>query len=851
MMLARTLFISLLALALPVPSALAGTEVEIDRSFGSRGTVRADLGPSYSAPAFTSVVPQPDGSLLATRLAGSGEERIRRYTAAGDLDPSFPPLAPPVVPAAVDADGKTVRLIPATPFGSLERLNSDGTLDLTFGVHSSEGESRSEPAGFDIEKIEPLPSGKILVGGTVRTNQLVSGSEGERYYVEQVALARFEHDGHLDRSFGNGGIVKLETDDGIAGVRLAALTPRPGEGLALAVLDAEASQFSEAEGHSSSTIAVLTADGRADAAYGSGGAIPVPDTLIFSIHAPPGGELLAAGDRWGPAFVGNWLHESDVVVARYSPGGTPDPGFGVDGSVVLDLAGLDLFGSVLWAEDGSVWLGGSSIEVEKPLCRRYEHNCTETPFVAHVSSAGALDPGFGSGGILRLDSLSYPYGQKWSGRGVLTLAARPGGGLFAGGGSGTIAFVDALAPDGTPDPSFGDHGLLTVTEPHRSEMSAQSLALDSRGRILVSGETSAGIVDTWGAPALVRYLPNGALDRSFAGGFVRVPGKETGVAVGEDDTYFVLSGRSAGAVTKVRSNGKIDRSFGDEGTADIRRGPEFINRGKHNKPPLLSRQMVALPGGRLLIAGEAGRSFGRPFVLRLHADGTPDSTFDGDGFTQFGFGGRPGAVNQIAVQPDGRILVAGYVERPGGEWEGEALSVLRLRWDGSRDPTFGHRGLALLPIARHSFAYALAVERDGHILVAGTGFDRATHVRELLLRLDEHGHLDRSFGRQGIVSTRLPFHRGGLWEAPRRLLLQRHRILVLRDSVERQLLVYSRDGRHRQAFTVGRGAEPHHHWVLQAPRGVLQGGKLLLAWTIYRQERASFKLQRLKLQGRP
>jgi uncharacterized delta-60 repeat protein len=850
-MLKRALFTSLLALVLLASSALAGTKVEIDRSFGSRGIVRADLGPSYSAPAFTSVAPQADGSLLVTRMAGSGEERIRRYTAAGALDPGFAPLMPPAVPTAVDAEGKTVRLILATPFGSLERLNSDGTPDLTFGVHSSEEESRSEPAGFDIEKIERLPSGKILVGGTLETAGPVDGPRGKRQYVEQVALARFEHDGHLDLGFGNGGAVKLETDAGIAGVRLGALTPRPDEGVAVALLDSEASQFSEAEAHSGSTIAVLTADGRPDAAYGSGGAIPVPDAAIFSIHAPPGGELLAAGDRWGPAFVGNWLHESDLVVARYSPGGTPDPAFGGDGSVVLDLAGLDLFGSVLWAEDGSIWLGGAATAVEKSNCRRYGNFCTETPFVAHVSAAGALDRGFGSGGILRLDGLAYPYGNKWTGRGVLTLAARPGGGVFAGGGSGTVAFVDALTPGGEPDRSFGDGGLLTVTEPHRSEASIQSLALDSRDRILVSGEDTAGIVATSGTPALVRYLPSGALDRSFGGGFVRVPGKETGVVVGEGDSYFVLSGRSEGAVTKVLASGRIDRSFGDEGTADIGLGPEFVSRGKHHRFSLLSRQMVALPGGRLLIAGEAGRSFGRPFVLRLRADGTPDPAFDGDGFTQFGFGGRPGAVNQIAVQRDGRILVAGYVERPGGKGEGETLSVVRLRRDGSRDPTFGHRGLALLPIARHSFAYALAVEGDGRILVAGKSFDRASRARELLLRLDAHGHLDRSFGRRGIVGVSVPFRRGGLWWAPRRLLLLRHRILVLRDSVERQLVVYSRDGRRRRAFTVGRGAEPHRHWVLQAPRGVLQRGKLLLGWTIYRQERKSFKLRRLDLRGVP
>lgn len=808
-MLVRLLLISLLALVLSVPPALADTKIEIDRSFGSRGTVRAHFGPTYTGPAFTALDPLPDGSLQKPQL-----------------------------PEDVDAEGRTVRLFPATPEGSIERLNRDGTPDQTFGVNPYGEQSLSEPAGFRIETIHVLPSGKILVAGVAE---------------KQVALARFEHDGHLDRGFGNGGVVKLKTDAGIDGVRLAALEPRPEEGVAVALLDKEKVEYSEAAGHSGSTIAVLTADGRPDASYGPGGSIAVPDAAILSLHALPDGGLLAAGDRWGPAFVGDWLYESDVVLARYGPSGTLDPGFGGgDGSVVLDLAGLDFFGSVLWAEDGSIWLGGVATAVEKPICRRYEHFCTETPFVAHVASGGTLDLAVGEGGIVRLARFSYPYGEKAGGRGVLALGARPGGGVFAAGGSGTTAFIAALTAAGVPDPGFGEGGFLTERDPRPSEASVQSLALDSRGRILVSGETSAGIVESWGAPALVRYLPNGRLDRSFGGGLVRVPGRETGVVVGEDDASFVLSGRSAGAVTKVRSDGRIDRSFGDEGTADIRFGPKVAFRGKERRMPLLSGQMVALSGGRLLIAGQAGRSFGRAFAMRLRADGTPDPTFGKGGLTLFGLGGHPGAVNQLAVQRDGRVLVAGYTERPGSrEWEGEALSVLRLRQDGSRDPSFGHRGLALLPIARHSFAYALAVEGDGRILVAGKSFDRASRARELLLRLDARGRLDRSFGRRGIVSVPVPFRRGGLWWAPRRLLLQRHRILVLRDSVERSLVVYSRDGRRRRAFPAGRGAEPHHHWVQPAPRGALQDGKLLLGWSISRQQRTNFKLERLELRGRP
>jgi len=843
-MLKRTLFISLFALALLAPSALAGNKVAIDRSFGSRGIVRSDLGPTYWGTAFTAIAPQPDGSLLATRRSGYGE-RVRRYTAAGALGPSFAPPQPSSVPADVDAEGKTVRLFPATPEGSIERLNPDGTPDHSFGVHLYGDQSLSEAAGFRIEMIETLSSGKILVAGTIEATKPGRGSVG----VEQVALARFEHDGHLDRGFGNGGVVKLKTDSGIAGVRLAALEPRPEEGVAVALLDAERSEFGEAEPHPGSTIAVLGADGRPDASYGSGGTIPVPGAAIHAIHSLPGGALLAAGDQWGPEFAVQ-LHESDVLLARFTARGAPDPGFGGDGSVVLDLGGLDLFGSALWAEDGSVWLGGATTAIAKTNCRRFYHFCTESPFVAHVSPAGALDAGFGSGGIARLARLSYGFSEKGAGAGVLALAARPGGGVFAAGGSGTVAFIAALAPGGGFDSDFGDGGILTEADPRPSEASADSLAVDRRGRVLVFGRATAGVLEAGDAAALVRYLPDGALDPSFGGGLVRVPGRGGEVVVGEGDAYFVLS---EGTVTKVGPRGRIDQSFGEEGTADIELGPSVRYRGKRQRVPLYSHEIVALPGGRLAIAGEA--EDGRAFVLRLRADGRPDPTFGGDGFVLFGSVVRACTINQLAVQTDGRILVVGSVERPLAE--AQTASVLRLRLDGRRDRSFGHRGLKLLPITKRSLASALAVQGDGRILVAGKAFARARHARELILRLDAHGDLDRSFGRGGIVSTRIPFRLGGIWGAPRRLLLQRHRILVLRDSAWRQLLVYSRDGRRRRAFSVGRGAEPvrhganPHRWVRSAPLGALQDHDLVLGWTINRQNLDAFKLQRLELRGRP
>ena len=151
---------------------------------------------------------------------------------------------------------------------------------------------------------------------------------------------------------------------------------------------------------------------------------------------------------------------------------------------------------------------------------------------------------------------------------------------------------------------------------------------------------------------------------------------------------------------------------------------------------------------------------------------------------------------------------------------------------------------------RPSFASALAIEGNGRILVAGKILGRPGHTRELLLRLTPRGGPDRSFGRSGMVSVRLPQARGMYSGQARQLLLQRQRILVLRDSRETQLVVYTRDGRHRQALEVAAGAEPGNTSARPA-FGAVDDGRLLLGWNVFDSIAISFKLQRLRVEGSP
>jgi len=382
----------------------------------------------------------------------------------------------------------------------------------------------------------------------------------------------------------------------------------------------------------------------------------------------------------------------------------------------------------------------------------------------------------------------------------------------------------------------------------------RALAIGARGRVLVAGGTYADVAGFAPPNVLFRYLPDGELDRGFGdgSGYVRVPSEAPAMVIGVGGGAYVLSGSNGPTITKVTAQGRFDRSFGEEGTARPSLGRKIRRQGRVHRLRMRALAMRVLPSGGLLVAGAAvGGSDRRIFAARLHADGGLDSSFGRGGLALLGFGpGRPCTPTEVAFQRDGGIVFAGYLRGRPSEEHGEDFALVRMRADGTRDRGFGRGGVAVMRPARRSFASSLAIEGNGRILAAGKTLGKAGRTRELLFRFTRQGRIDRSFGRRGMVSTRLPQAAGGRAGQPRQLLLQRDRILVLRDAEERQLVVYSRDGGHRRAFAVAGGAADD--WSRpNAPFGALKGGRLLLGWNDFEPPTQSFKLQELRVRGRP
>jgi uncharacterized delta-60 repeat protein len=167
------------------------------------------------------------------------------------------------------------------------------------------------------------------------------------------------------------------------------------------------------------------------------------------------------------------------------------------------------------------------------------------------------------------------------------------------------------------------------------------------------------------------------------------------------------------------------------------------------------------PDGKIVLAGYCGNGTYADFcVVRLNANGSIDGSFAatsaaGAGKLILSVNGTPAFVRAAALQADGKIVLAGFCDRSssGGNVD---FCVARITSDGVFDPDFGlsnstRGGTQILPIGTGSdLAYALAIQADGKIVIAGTCGSGNNEVL-CMARLNADGGLDTSFAPASLV----------------------------------------------------------------------------------------------------
>ncbi|HEY3185944.1 MAG TPA: delta-60 repeat domain-containing protein [Solirubrobacteraceae bacterium] len=313
--------------------------------------------------------------------------------------------------------------------------------------------------------------------------------------------------------------------------------------------------------------------------------------------------------------------------------------------------------------------------------------------------------------------------------------------------AGVLATVSAAAVGGSVDSRFGGDGIVT-TDLGANDV-AQGVAVQPDGKIVVAGSTEQP--DGSANFAAVRYSASGALDQAFGSGgtvrFTPAPGFGASDVALQADGKILLAGVVSGGagrgldavVARLNSDGSIDGSFGDGGSKliDFAGGRDF------------AEAVAVQPDGKILVAGDAADAVRQDedFALaRLTTSGQLDPSFGGDGHVRTDFPGGSAGAMAVTVEPDGKIVAVGR----GGESFNSLCSprcsyaLARYNPDGSLDSSFGGGGLVEQGFDLPAIAEAVAVQRDGKTVVAGSG---------RVARFTAQGALDPAFGSGGSTDT--------------------------------------------------------------------------------------------------
>lgn len=330
-----------------------------------------------------------------------------------------------------------------------------------------------------------------------------------------------------------------------------------------------------------------------------------------------------------------------------------------------------------------------------------------------------------------------------------SVVVQPDGKIVTGGyaevGGVNLFALTRYDTDGTLDSTFGTSGVVTTSFGGITNFGYQ-LAIQDDGKLLLAGGSFDGAQSDY---ALARYNSDGSLDSSFGTGgqvLTDFPAGESDVAHGvavQPDGKILVSGITSNgtdydfALARYNSNGTLDTSFNGDGLIETP-----IGSGDDR-----SWTVSLQSDGRVLVGGYTDNGSDYDYALvRYDSSGNLDASFGTGGIvtTDLG-GGSQDIIYDIAIQSDGKIVVAGQAGDANKDF-----SVTRYNSDGSLDTSFGTGGTTTNPVGTsHDFGQGLALQSDGKIVVAGRVFGVSNGFG--VARLNTDGSLDASFGTGGTT----------------------------------------------------------------------------------------------------
>lgn len=365
------------------------------------------------------------------------------------------------------------------------------------------------------------------------------------------------------------------------------------------------------------------------------------------------------------------------------------------------------------------------------------------------AQAGALDVTFGGGDGL-VSSTLYA-GQRSEGIAIAVQADSKivvSASTRAADGNEYVALL-RYSPEGLPDTGFNGSGKVII--PLLNGYS-RTVLIQPDQKIVTVESFEDSLESKF---ALLRFLPNGDPDSTFDNdgmviksfgakylGAAALALQEDGKIVVAGYTGFYGDSIYKFYVARYLPNGSPDNGFDGDGYAMTKVGESYTSLNS----------VLIQPDGKIVIGGQA--SFSGQFdyaVVRYNPNGTLDQSFDQDGISTVSFSQGDDRIMSMAIQPDGKLMLAGYSYDPANSQY--AMSAARLNPNGSPDNTFHGNGKTILHLtAASDGAYDMLLQPDGKIVLSGYAHSAQNGGADMaLVRLESNGIPDFTFDGDGVA----------------------------------------------------------------------------------------------------
>ncbi|HEX5152310.1 MAG TPA: T9SS type A sorting domain-containing protein [Parafilimonas sp.] len=703
-----------------------------------------------------------------------------------------------------------------------------GSLDMSF---DNDGKVTTHFQLYNdaISKATVIQSdGKIIVAGYSYNNSS----------KHDFTVARYNTNGTIDNSFGANGIVITAISSNDDEANAVALQ---GDGK-IVVAGYSAKSSSDLD----FAVVRYNVNGTPDNTFGINGivstALGSDWDVINSIAIQQDGKIVAAG------YTYNGNAKNDIAIVRYNVNGTPDNAFGINGIVITAVGSLnDEANSVKIQQDGKIVAGGCSqysANYDFALARYNADGSPDNTFGAggkvttHFASNSSINSiailkngkivaaGYYGSSITHIAMIRYkPNGKPdktFGSEGIVitnidllngelcySVAIRPDNKIVLGCTSDKNFVVVRYDSNGAPDDNFGSHGIVKTIFTGYGSSAAYAIAIQGNGKILMAGYTydSSGSCYVF---AIARYNINGSLDNNFAsGGIVTTnvkdlnPSIDVGQSVAiQEDGKIITAGYSYTnfssdlSLCRLNADGQPDNTFasGGKATSNFLPGNSFAAYsialstqwdniwivGKSYNPLAgnddfglfiydfngynLGYNHIAIGNGDDIAYAVARQADGKIIVAGISHNGnnydfalircpvgviSPDASFSGDGKLTKDIAGGNDYAYAVAIQTDGKIVVT------GASFNGTNYDIALLRYlsDGNPDNSFGSDGIVKTSLSKTSNDYgrSVKIQPDGKIVVAGYTSNGSANDF-IIVRYNSNGVLDNSFNSNGIVS---------------------------------------------------------------------------------------------------